>query len=272
MDVRLCHTMKRRFVCRRDNLKIIGTVFLPAAQREEKLPIAVVCHEFMANRLFSYPYAKALAAAGYAAFCFDFCGGGVVCASQGDTRDMSVLTEIEDLKAVLRFAGAQEYAMERKLLLMGCSQGGLVAALTAAQMPESVSGLILLYPALCIPDDARSGRMLGLKFDPANVPEKMRAGPMRLGKRYVLDVMNMDAYRQIAGYRGKVLLLHGSKDTIVDAEYSRRAAAVYQAVGADAQLVTVRGGRHIFRKPYQIRQAQNEIAAFAANLEEYAEA
>lgn len=182
---------KSHFFCYRDGLKIKGTVFFPEDHAQEKLPIAIVCHEFMANRLFSYPYAKALARCGYAAFCFDFCGGGLVSASQGSSRDMSVVTEMADLKAVIQFAREQDFTDENTLLLMGCSQGGLVAALTAAEMPEEVSGLILQYPALCIPDAARKGEMLWLTFDPAHIPDKMHAGPIRLGRRYATDVMDL---------------------------------------------------------------------------------
>ena len=261
-------TERRNFSCYRDGLKINGTLFLPKTRKNEKLPIAIVCHEFMANQLFSFPYAKALAGIGFAAFCFDFCGGGLVSTSWGSRRDMSVLTEISDLKAVIRFAQSLSNTDESELLLVGCSQGGLVAALTAAQMPETVNGLVLLYPALCIPDAAQAGEMLWLKFDPSHIPEKMHAGPMPLGRRYAADVMNMDAFRQIAGYSGKVLLLHGDKDTIVDISYAEKAESVYQAAGADVRFVVIPGGKHIFRKPSQIRQATQEITAFVRKIKE----
>ena len=261
-------TERRNFSCYRDGLKINGTLFLPKTRKNEKLPIAIVCHEFMANQLFSFPYAKALAGIGFAAFCFDFCGGGLVSTSRGSRRDMSVLTEISDLKAVIRFAQSLSNTDEGELLLVGCSQGGLVAALTAAQMPETVNGLVLLYPALCIPDAAQAGEMLWLKFDPSHIPEKMHAGPMPLGRRYSADVMNMDAFRQIAGYSGKVLLLHGDKDTIVDISYAEKAESVYRAAGADVRFVVIPGGKHIFRKPSQIRQATQEITAFVRKIKE----
>ena len=259
---------RQKFFCYRDGLKINGTLFLPKTHKNERLPIAIVCHEFMANQLFSFPYAKALAGIGFAAFCFDFCGGGLVSTSRGSRRDMSVLTEISDLKAVLRFAQSLHNTDESELLLVGCSQGGLVAALTAAQMPETVNGLVLLYPALCIPDAARAGEMLWLKFDPSHIPEKMHAGPMPLGRRYAADVMNMDAFRQIAGYSGKVLLLHGDSDTIVDISYAEKAESVYRAAGADIRFVVIPGGKHIFRKPSQIRQATQEITAFVRKIKE----
>lgn len=261
-------TERRNFSCYRDGLKINGTLFLPKTRKNENLPIAIVCHEFMANQLFSFPYAKALAGIGFAAFCFDFCGGGLVSTSRGSRRDMSVLTEISDIKAVIRFAQSLSNTDESELLLVGCSQGGLVAALTAAQMPETVNGLVLLYPALCIPDAARAGEMLWLKFDPSHIPEKMHAGPMPLGRRYAADVMDMDAFRQIAGYSGKVLLLHGDRDTIVDISYAEKAESVYRAAGADVRFVVIPGGKHIFRKPSQIRQATQEITAFVRKIKE----
>ena len=259
---------RQKFFCYRDGLKINGTLFLPKTHKNERLLIAIVCHEFMANQLFSFPYAKALAEIGFAAFCFDFCGGGLVSTSRGSRRDMSVLTEISDLKAVLRFAQSLHNTDESELLLVGCSQGGLVAALTAAQMPETVNGLVLLYPALCIPDAARAGEMLWLKFDPSHIPEKMHAGPMPLGRRYAADVMNMDAFRQIAGYSGKVLLLHGDRDAIVDISYAEKAESVYRAAGADVRFAVIPGGKHIFRKPSRIRQATQEITAFVRKIKE----
>ena len=259
---------RQNFSCYRDGLKINGTLFLPKTHKNERLPIAIVCHEFMANQLFSFPYAKALAGIGFAALCFDFCGGGLVSTSRGSRRDMSVLTEISDIKAVIRFAQSLSNTDESELLLVGCSQGGLVAALTAAQMPETVNGLVLLYPALCIPDAARAGEMLWLKFDPSHIPEKMHAGPMPLGRRYAADVMNMDAFRQIAGYSGKVLLLHGDRDAIVDISYAEKAESVYRAAGADVRFVVIPGGKHIFRKPSQIRQATQEITAFVRKIKE----
>lgn len=257
---------KREFSCYRGDMKIRGTVFMPAGQTD--LPMAVVCHEFMTNRLFSYPYAMTLAKSGYAAFCFDFCGGGIVCGSAGDSRDMSVLTEIEDLKAVIAFAKEQSYTSDEPLLLMGCSQGGLVAALTAAELPEEIGGLILQYPALLIPDAARKGEMLWMSFDPDNVPEEMRSGPMRIGRQYATDVMDIDTLPTITRYTGKVLILHGDKDTLVNISGSQAAAEAYEAAGADVRFQIIPGGKHIFLNPEHIKMAVNSISEFAAQIME----
>ena len=134
------------FSCERDGLTIRGTEYKPQG---EKLPIAIVSHGFMAFQDTVRQYAKALAEMGYAAYCFDFCGGSVVKGkSDGKTTDMSVLTEVKDLESVIDYAKGQAYTDENHILLMGCSQGGFVSAITAAKRKQEIEKLILFYPAL----------------------------------------------------------------------------------------------------------------------------
>lgn len=250
------------FVCHRDGLKIHGTVFRPEASEGALLPVAIVCHEFMANRLFSLPYAYNLAKNGYAAFCFDFNGGGVVSQSEGSSRNMSVLTEMDDLLTVVDYANQQPYTDDRGVVLYGCSQGGLVCALTAARFPDRINALILQYPALSIPDDARKGKMIKAEFDPNAVPELLHCGPMKLGRRYAADVMDMDVSQATAGYAGRVLIMHGDKDTLVDISYSEEAFDRYRKAGAQAQFAVIEGAGHIFVKPKQIKQANKCVTDF----------
>ena len=232
------------FECCRDGLTIRGTEYRPEG---DNLPVAIVCHGFMAFQDTVRQYTRELARLGYCAYCFDFCGGSVINKgkSDGDTTDMSVLTEVADLEAVIAYVQSLPYTGET-LLLMGCSQGGFVSALTAAKHPELVSKLVLFYPALCIPDDARAGKMMFAKFDPRNIPEMVNCGPMKLGRCYVSDVIGMDPYEEIRPYRGPVLIVHGTKDTIVKPEYSRRAQQAYP----NAKLHIIEGGGHGFGKKH----------------------
>ena len=252
------------FSCERDGLTIKGTVFLPKGKTD--CPIAVISHGFMANQMFSQIHAQNLAKMGYAAFCFDFCGGTLVGSSDGDSTDMSVLTEVEDLKAVIEFAKSQSYTDENELVLLGCSQGGFVSAIVAAEMKEEVDALILLYPALCIPDDARSGEMMFSKFDPQNVPETFWCGPMKLGRRYVTDVIEMDPYEIIHQYTGKVLIIHGNQDKTVDISYALRAVDTYSQAGADVELKIIDEGGHMFFNPIHAYKALGYIREYVRTL------
>ena len=252
------------FSCERDGLTIKGTVFLPKGKTD--CPIAVISHGFMANQMFSQIHAQNLAKMGYAAFCFDFCGGTLVGSSDGDSTDMSVLTETEDLKAVIEFAKEQSYTDENELVLLGCSQGGFVSAIVAAEMKEEVDALILLYPALCIPDDARSGEMMFTKFDPQNVPETFWCGPMKLGRRYVTDVIEMDPYEIINQYTGKVLIIHGNQDETVDISYALRAVETYSQAGADVEMKIIDKGGHMFFRPIHAYKALGYIREYVRTL------
>lgn len=232
------------FSCKRGDLTIRGTEYRPEG---ENLPVAIVCHGFMAWQDSVRHYAKALASLGYCAYCFDFCGGSVAGKgkSDGATTDMSVLTEVQDLEAVIAYAQSRSYN-GKTLLLMGGSQGGFVSALTAAKHPDMVSKLVLIFPALCIPDDARAGSMMFAKFDPKNIPDTIHCGPMKLGRCYVADVIDMDPFAQISGYAGPVLIVHGTEDKIVHYRYAQQASDSY----ANAQLVLIQGGAHGFSKKH----------------------
>lgn len=232
------------FKCKRNGMVIRGTEYRPDGNN---LPVAIVCHGFMAWQDTVRQYTKELARMGYCAYCYDFCGGSVMKKgkSDGETTDMSVLTEVQDLEAVIDYVQSLPYN-SKELLLMGCSQGGFVSALVAAKHPELVNMLVLFYPALCIPDDARAGKMMFAKFDPQNIPEHLNCGPMKLGRCYVADVINMDPYEQINPYQGPVLIVHGTKDRIVKLDYSKQAQQAY----SNAALHIIEGGAHGFGKKH----------------------
>lgn len=233
---------KKAFACRRGELTIRGIVYRPGGA--EKCPAAVLSHGFMVNQQTMKRYALALAEQGYAAFTYDFCGGCIKGTSDGDSRDMTVFTEVEDLKTVMRYALLQPYVKGEKLLLLGCSQGGFVSGITAAQLPEKVERLVLFYPALCIPDDARAGKMMFYRFDPANIPELLGTRPMALGGNYARSVVDQDPYVLLSGYAGPVLILHGTADRIVKLSYSEKARETY---GDRCRLVVIDGAGHGFR-------------------------
>ena len=213
------------FACKRDNLTIRGTEYRPQGVN---LPIAIVSHGFMAFQDTVRHYAKKLAELGYVSYCFDFCGGCVVKGkSDGKTTEMSVMTEVKDLEAVIDYARSRQYSNPKEIVLMGCSQGGFVAAIAASRLNSRISKLVLFYPALCIPDDARAGKMMFAKFDPHHIPDIIPCGPMKLGKCYVEDVIGLDPYLEICKFQGDILIVHGTKDKIVNVKYAEQAYAAY---------------------------------------------
>lgn len=242
---------KTKFSCVRDGLTIRGLEF--RSHGEDNLPIAIVSHGFMATSGTVKHYARFLAQLGYAAFCFDFNGGCVAMGkSDGKTTDMSVLTEVKDLYTVIEYACKLSYTNSQEVLLMGCSQGGLVSALTASKLKDKINKLVLFYPAFCIPDDARSGKMMWARFNPDSIPETIRCGPMKLGRCYVEDVIAMNPFEEIKGYMGDVLIVHGTADKIVHIRYANQAAETYKAAVPERRTdyYTIENAAHFFSKKH----------------------
>lgn len=245
------------FSCKRDGLTIRGTEYKSDG---ENLPIAIVCHGFMSWQDTVKHYAQLLAEMGYTAYCFDFNGGSVMKSqSEGKTTEMSVLTEIKDLEAVIEHLRTLPYVNPEKIFLMGCSQGGFVSAMVAAKNKYPIEKLSLFYPALCIPDDVRAGKMLMAKIDPDNVPETFRSGPMKLGRCYVDDAKDIDPYEKIKDYKGQVLIVHGTADQIVNLDYSYRAVEAYKSTKPEdmpdekrVRLHIIEDGAHSFSKNHDV--------------------
>ena len=212
------------FSCINQDKTIRGVEYLPAG---EKLPAVIMSHGFGGCQAEMSGWAERLAEMGLAVYTYDFCGGGRGI-SDGDTADMTVLTEREDLATVLAYVQALPYTDNDRIVLWGFSQGGFVSALAAARIGEQIRGLILIYPAFCIPDDGRAGVMPGTPgFDPDHIPEILMAGDMRVGKAYVEVSQKIDIYREIVKYRGNVLIVHGLSDAMVNYNYSVHAYRAY---------------------------------------------
>lgn len=203
--------------------KIYGIAYIPETERE-KVPLVICAHGLGGSYQSNAAYAKQLASHGIAAYCFDFRGGGGS-RSDGDTTEMSVMTEVSDLEVIMEAASGWEFVDENKIVLLGTSQGGITSAITAARHGDHVSGLVLMYPAFLVGDAVHE------QFDSLEeVPDKFQFNWITAGRPYAEDMWDYDVYEEIGNYAGKVLLLHGSADSIVPISYSDRAAEVYRYV------------------------------------------
>ena len=209
-----------------------GALCLPQAG----CPAVLFCHGFGGSGADFEKAAARLAEGGIGSLRIDFNGGSNRAQQYLSTEQMTLGTQQEDLHAAIDYLLAQGVS-PRKLFLFGGSQGGLAAALAAAQRPQDVRGLILLYPALCIPDDWNA------RFpSEEDIPARHTLWGVTLGKEYFVYARKLDVFSSIGKYAGPVLLMHGDADKVVPVEYSRRAARTYP----QARLIEFAGEGHGF--------------------------
>ena len=237
-------------VCYRGKKQIVGTLYLPKDGRQTR-GIVILSHGLNGTARESRIYSENLAKAGMAVYAFDFCGGSNESRSSGDTRTMSVRTEIEDLNCVIEMVKGWNWVDSEKIVLMGESQGGLVSALTAAGR-EDIESLILLYPAFSLPD------LMKNSFEElTDVPENFTFMGMELGRAYCEDIWELNPYQEIEKYEGEVLILHGTQDSVIPFGASKRACNHFE----NAVLHEIRGADHGFAYDDAV-EALKEIYVF----------
>ena len=228
---------------------IYARAFVPDV--EGRVPLVIFSHGLGADARHEEEVQKTLAKAGIAVFSLEFAGGSSSAApmSEGLTTEMSVLTEVQNLKDAIRIASGLEYADPQKIYLMGSSQGGLVTALTAEEV-TNIAGLFLFYPAFSLPDDIRSSFP---KLD--EVPETFNLLGTKIGKKYITDIYDMDPYANLEKLGMPVHIFHGKDDNIVPLTASQKAMKRLK----DARLTTLEDTGHALT-PEQQAQIGFEIA------------
>lgn len=239
-DVDMPH-LTEEIWCENGSNRIYGVACIPEA--EGRLPLVIFSHELGNNHEAGVRYAERLAAHGYAAYVFDFCGGsagGTQNRSDGSNLEMSVLTEASDLSAVLDAAKAWPFVDSDKIFLLGGSQGGLVTIITGCERQDELAGMMLMYPALSAKADSRANSYASPEEVPEDVP--LFGGWMHVGRNYITDLWKVDFDQLLASYRGKLLLLHGDRDSTVDVSWSEHAAEIIP----NCEFHIILGGGHEF--------------------------
>ena len=216
----------------------------PCQENGEKSPVVIFSHTFGGNGTDNQRMQRILIAGGIAVCSFDFRGGSGYKEgrSGGDMRNMSVFTQKDDLNTVVDLIKEQEGIDPERIYLLGASQGGFVSTLVASNRPEDIKGLFLIYPAMCIPDEARH-RYASID----EIPDEIELMGLTIGKAYYQCLLDYNFKDEIRKYKGKVFIFHGDKDEVADISYSEEAVKFYD----NAKLYVMRGEGHGFSKKVQ---------------------
>lgn len=214
---------------------IYGKIYVPSG--EGKHPAIILSHGYNGTNNDFVNECKYYAQNGYIAYAFDFCGGSVNSKSTGKSTDMTIFTEKSDLLAVFDYISKMDTVDSEQIFLFGGSQGGLVTTLVAEEKADNVKGMILYFPALCIPDNWR------VTYPTTeNIPDVKEFWGLNLGKNFFVSMHEFYVFDNIGSYDKDVFIIHGDKDPIVPISYSKRAVELYK----NATLKTLPGEGHGF--------------------------
>ena len=239
--------------CISDGNRIYGEAFFPKAPGRH--PAIIMSHGYGGSHSGFYDYIRELVEEGYICYCYDFAGGGRNSRSEGSSKEMSILTERQNLIDVLDMVRSWDNVDKDNIFLLGESQGGCVSAITAPFVADKINAIILAYPALCIADDGfASFKTLD------EVPEEYNFMGLTIGKAYYRFFYEdgYDVYDDLAKYKGNVLIVHGTNDSLVKPEYSARAMNVYE----NAELHLIFGAGHGFQSPEQKELYRGYVRSF----------
>ena len=228
-----------------DHGRLKAIIQKPELQQAGQCPMVVFCHGFSGSKdgpMFEL-IADTLQAHGIASIRFDFNGHGE---SEGEFQDMTVPNEIEDAKKVVAYVRDLRYVSS--LAIVGHSQGGVVASMTAGQLSEELGepafqAVALMAPAAVLRDDAIRGSVMGASFDPFDPGEYVELwGGLKLGGKYIRAAFSLPIYETAVKYQGPALIIHGNGDRVVPYTYGER----FHQIWPKSELVIQEYFDHVF--------------------------
>lgn len=230
--------------------RVYGMLHRPAgAAGAHGHPSVILLHGFTGSRTSDHRifplFSRLLAGRGVASLRFDFRGSGE---SQGDFSEMTVSREVEDTAAAFEYMRRQPDLDPERVMLLGFSMGGLVAALAAPQVrPHRLALWAPALPDLWLP-------MLRGGFLPASITDH---GGWPLGREFLQEVTRTRPLDAAAGWGGEARVFHGDADRTCPPEWGVRYA---QALRCDA--VAIPGAGHTFDSLEQTELLFRETARF----------
>ena len=219
----------------RDNKRIYGEYYIPDL---DCFSVTIFSHGLGGSYDGSKDFAEYFAQRGVGAFIFDFCGGSNQSKSEGKTTEMSVLTEADDLGAVIDYL--EKDRRIKNIYLAGKSQGAFVSTIVTDRRPDSIKALVGLYPGFVLDDLVKEEAK---KYEV--LPEETEILWVNVGRKYLEDIISNDIYEIMKRVDKDVLLIHGTDDEVVPLDNAIRAAETFP----NCELIILEGAGHGFHGP-----------------------
>ncbi|MBQ5984892.1 MAG: alpha/beta fold hydrolase [Bacteroidales bacterium] len=187
------------------NDKISGRIYRPVQDSTDRMPAVIYCPSLGKGMDAGDTFCKGAAGKGYVGFSFDFRGGSRSSSSTGlMPAEMTLSTEIEDLKAVIKGVKALRYVDKKNVFLIGEGFGGVVVSALAAEKPEICNSIILVSPDLNYSD------LISERFPRTrDIPDTLQTENTIIGKKFIREMKRTDTKSLLHGYPKEYLIFDG---------------------------------------------------------------
>ncbi|MGU3472821.1 alpha/beta hydrolase family protein [Paenibacillus sp. D51F] len=214
--------MEKQLTLRHDGLELTATLHYPAgggAEREERKPAVLICHGFVGSRIgvdrLFVKTARQLAAQGSYVLRFDYGGCGE---SGGSYGSLGFDSMVEQTRTALDYILSMDCVDPQRITLLGHSLGGAVALHTAVK-DKRVTRLVMWssvgYPFNDIVRIVGRGG-----YDEAVLKGSTDYAGYTLEPVFFDSLQQHQPFQAASRFGGDVLLVHGTSDDVIPADYS----------------------------------------------------
>jgi len=241
--------MDKMIVIPSGNNKIYGMLHLPQNFSTEKVPVIVICHGFISNKIGQHQIfvkaARNFCDNGYAVFRFDYPGCGE---STGEHKNITLFNQVRETIKVLNFLTTEPLLDTDNIILLGHSFGGCVASLVAGQAKQ-VKSLILWSPVANPLEDIVG--IVGRELWRQSLDGKSAIYQgFELGREFFLSLSQMSPLEKIKDFNGNVLIIHGSEDVdtpVINAKFYE--CSLEERLRGTQKINIITGADHTYSSP-----------------------
>ncbi|MFD0589963.1 alpha/beta hydrolase [Paenibacillus sp. GCM10027627] len=217
--------MEKQLTLRHEGLELTATLHYPTQEADNgqsdtgKKQAIIICHGFIGSRIgvdrLFVKTARALAAQGSFVLRFDYGGCGE---SSGDYGALGFDSMVDQTRTAIDYVAGMDCVDPRRIVLLGHSLGGAVAIMTSVK-DKRVKRLVLWSPVGYPFNDivrivGRSG------YDEAITTGSTDHAGYTLQPVFFESLMQHQPFQSAPRFGGEVLLVHGTSDDLIPADYS----------------------------------------------------